>query len=134
MTHALFAPAGKNIVCVPLIRLAAVSATTADIATALVPFRGRIVAVVARAHAMAGSTICSDGDVMIEKGTTDILSAAIAVINAATLQSSTSGTLTATAGDLLVTPGEILHMDITVAGGSSPTITGIEAQVYIMRE
>jgi hypothetical protein len=127
-------PGVGDVIAVPITRFAAVSATTADIATQVAPCKGRVVGISARTEAIGGTTVPTDVDIMVEKGTTDILASAIAVVDSSTPQTPAMGTLTTTLADLEVADGDVFHVDATVTGGSSPTCTGIEVIVYLARQ
>jgi len=109
------------------------SSTTASIAKAIAPCAGRVVAVSAWVDTLGGTTKCTDYDIVIEKGTTD-LNTAIAAVNSSTNQGPQMGVLTTTAASLKVAAGDIFHLDGTLAGGASPTVDGIHGRVYMVRE
>lgn len=110
------------------------SATGASIAKSIVPCKGRVVAVSAWVDTIGGTTKPTDYDIIVEKGTTDLISAAIPAVGSSTNAGPQMGTLSTTAATVAVAAGDILHLDGTLTGGASPTVDGIHAKVYIVRE
>lgn len=129
-------PSVGNVVPVVMIRSTNLTATGSDITSkGKAPCKGRIVGVHASARAIGGSTAMSDVDLMVEKGTTDILASAIAVVDgAAVVAGGAYGSLTTTVANLAVEDGDVFTVDATVTGGSSPTCTDIVVTVLIARE
>ena len=123
----------KGIICIPLVDFIQRTATVADVATAIVPCKGRVVAISGWVGTIGGTTDPTDVDLMVEKGTTD-LHTLIPAVNSSTDAGPLMATLVTTAASLAVAAGDILHLDITVTGGTSPTIDGIGAHVFIARE
>jgi hypothetical protein len=123
-----------DVVCVPLYCKTQQTATGADIAKNYVPCNGRIVMVTAHVETIGGTTKCTDYDLMVEKNSTDVLSAAIAAVNTSTNKGPQAGTLVTSPTILKVAQGDILTLDATLTGGSSPTVDGPQAYVYIVRE
>ena len=136
---ALTIPAGMNAQCVT-IPLVAARATHADIASAATfkpGFAGRIVGISGVCGAIAGTTDPTDVDIMVEKGTTDLLQAYMAVADSeAVVSGGVVGTLTATTADLEFTATDVLHLDIdiTVGTGTQNYCEDVIAYVYVVRE
>ena len=108
-----------------------VTATTASAVTMKAPFNCRIVAI----HSgVTGIDDATDVDLQVEKGTTDLCTAVMAVADSSSVVSGgVEGTLTTTAADLTLDKGDVLHLDITVTGGSTPDIDGCWADVWVVR-
>ncbi len=120
-----------SIICIPLYTKTQITATTADIATAIAPCKGRVVAVAAWVKTSASKP--TDLDLMIEKGTTD-LHTLIPAINSSTIAGPLMGALVTVAASLAVAAGDVFHLDATVTGGSSPTCDDIYGMVWMVRE
>jgi len=107
--------------------------TAADVAKAIAPCKGRVVAVSAWVDAIGGTTKPTDYDIMVEKGTTD-LHTIIAAVGSSTNAGPQVGVLSTTAATVAVAAGDVFHLDGTLTGGGSPTVDGIHGRVYLVRE
>lgn len=110
-----------------------VAATTASIARAIAPCKGRVVGVAAWVEQVGGTTVPTDIDIMLEKGTTD-LHTIIDCWGSSTDNGPQLGTLSTTAATLAVAKGDIFNMDTTVTGGGSVTIESVQGRVWMVRE
>lgn len=113
------------------IQLAADS-TTAD--RFKLPFPARVVGIRAGCSKLAGSTPHTDVDITVKKGSTDLLTGRIAVVDSSAIQGAggLEGTLSATAADLLCAEGDVLNLDVDITGGSSP-LSDVWAMVFLRR-
>ncbi|MEE8110628.1 MAG: hypothetical protein V3T44_06335 [bacterium] len=128
------APGVGDMVAIRLQSGRQLTADEADKVREIVPFDCRVIAVTAGAEAIGGTTVFTDVDVTVMKGATDLLASRIAVVNGSTLAAPQTGTLSATAANLKLSSGDVLDMDADMTGGSSPTIDGLFATVYAVRE
>jgi len=124
---------GIDIVCIPLTDGASRTTVTADVAKAICPCKGTVVAVSAWVDTIGGTTKPTDVDLTVEKGTTD-LHTAIAAVGSSTNAGPQMGALSTTAATLRVAAGDIFHLDASITGGASMTVVGIHAQVFVARE
>lgn len=102
--------------------------TTADVARARCPCRGRIVGCAPIYGVTRGTTPFTDLDLMIEKGTTDIFSVVHPVINGSVVGTTEPDVLDA---QREVADGDILALDAITIGGSSPVLVGFGYAVVI---
>lgn len=122
--------------CIVPIVLAYWPQVTVDIADAGVkakcPFKGTVLGVTARARALGG-TPHTDVDLQIMKNTTELV-AALPVVDASALTAGgTQGTLALSGADLNVAEDDFFHLKlINIAGGSSPTLDGLEVTVWVL--
>ena len=138
---ALTLPAGLNaqLLCLPLAvtRSLSVIVTTASATTLKPGFAGRVVGISAVCGNLAGTTNATDVDLMVEKGATDILQAAMAVADSSVVVNGGAvGTLTAITADLEFTATDVFHLDVAGTAGTSlnGTANDIVAYVYVVRE
>ncbi|MFQ5915377.1 MAG: hypothetical protein ACE5JS_19585 [Nitrospinota bacterium] len=110
-----------------------ITATTTDALLFKVPFKCRIVKVIGAVGAIGGTVDPTDVDLMIENGTTDILSAQIAAVDASAIASAPV-TGTVAAGQDALAEDDVIHLDVTVTGGTSPTVDDVDVWVYAVRE
>ena len=132
---ALTVPAGMNaqLVCLALPCTRQIAATTADAFTLCPGFRGRVVGAACSVGAIAGTTEVTDVDIMIEKGTTDILAALMAPVGSSAIVSGgATGTLSTTTADLEFTATDVFHLDVTLTGGASPTVDDTMAYLFVV--
>ena len=99
-----------------------------------VPFACRVVHVTAGAEAIGGGTDFTDVDVTVMNGAVDLLASRIPVVNGSALAAPLAGTLSATAANLALAAGDVLDLDADMTGGSTPTIDGLFATVWVVRE
>jgi len=138
---ALTVPAGMNaqLLCIPLAATRQLTgiATTADATTFKPGFAGRVVGISGTCGAVGGTTAPTDIDLMVEKGTTDLLQAALAVADSSAVVSGGAvGTLTATTADLEFTATDVFHLDIAGTAGTSldGTVDDCVAYLWVVRE
>lgn len=124
-------PAIGSIISIPLIIPKAITSatTSASVAKARVPCKGRIVGFTPLYGSSGGSTPFTDLDLDVENGTTDIF-AGHAVIDSSA-DTTTEPTVT---GSRVVADGDILHLDAVTTGGSTPSLVGYGYMVHIARE
>ena len=127
------APGVGDIFCLPIEVGRQLAATTTDAQVVKVPFKGRIIEVVGGVGAIGGTVDLTDVDLMIENGTTDILSAQIPAVNASTI-AATPPTGAIAGGEDDVAEDAVIHLDVTVTGGTSPTVDGVWVHVWIVRK
>ncbi len=127
------APGVGDIYCLPIEVGRQVAATLADAQIVKVPFKGRIIKVVGGVGAIGGTVDPTDVDLMIENGTTDILSALIPAVNGSAI-AATPLTGAIASGEDDVAEDAVIHLDVTVTGGTSPTVDGIWVHIWIVRE
>ena len=109
------------------------TATTADAALFRVPFKCRIIAVYGAVAAIGGTVNPTDVDLMIENGTTDILSAQLPAVDGSAIASTPpKGTLVS--GQDTLAEDDVIHLDVTITGGTSPTADGVDVWIYAVRE
>lgn len=111
--------------------------TTADAALYRVPFDCVVVAIQGGVTAIGGSVDPTDVDLMVEKATSDLLSAVIPAVNGSAINAAgvgLQGTLVTTQSLLSLAAGDVLHLDVTITGGTSPTVDGAEATVWVVRK
>jgi hypothetical protein len=101
------------------------------ICTARVPWKGTILKIQAGVQAIGGTTDPTDVDVDVENGTTDICDLIAVVQSSAIIAGGAEDT--PDSGEEVVAEGDVLHLDVDVTGGSSPTVDGVYADVYIAR-
>lgn len=108
--------------------------TTASAAQWVAPFGGRIVGVRGGVQAIGGSVDPTDVDLDPEIGTVDILSAPIPAVDSSTIAAGgLAGTLEDTEAELTFDAGDVLHLDVTITGGTSPTVDGAWCDLYYVR-
>ena len=129
--------AQADLVCV---RLAYWPQVTADVTDAAVkakcPVNGTIVGILGRARAIGGGTPFTDVDVEVLKGSTALLSANLPVVDGSALTAGgTWGSLSSTLASLRVLVDDVLAIKlIDVTGGAStPTLDGLEIEIWIAR-
>lgn len=115
--------------CFRLRQAEAITASGDDIATYKVPFACRIVLIKAGVEEIDDAT---DVDIDVESGTTDLcdplaVADSSAIVAGGVESAPDSGVETLAAGD-------ILRMDVDLTGGSSPTIEGAWAEVWVIRQ
>ena len=91
-----------------------------------VPFNGRILSVFAQARAVGGTN--PSFGAMVENGTTNILSAVMAVAAAVT---PVEGTLVA--AQKALTAGDYLRLDVDSAAGTNPTMNDLSCDIWVCR-
>jgi hypothetical protein len=121
-------------VCVFRLGPTVVQITTSgdSIVTYKVPFKCRILKMKAGVEAIGGSTDPTDVDVDLENGTVDIGDPLAAVDSSTIVSGGVEGTPDSGQDDLAA--GDIIHMDVDVTGGSSPTVDGVWAELVVVRE
>ena len=122
---------GRGLVCGCGIRR---TADEANVVRCRVPFDCRVVHVIAGAQVIGGSTVFTDVDVTVMNGATDLLASRIPVVNSSVLAAPLEGTLSATEADRDLSADDILDLDIDITGGSSPTMDGCFASVFVVRQ
>lgn len=130
-------PAGiqAQVICIPFPCTRQIAATTADSFTHKIGFKGRVVGASASVGAIGGTTEATDVDVMFEKGTQDILAAQLAAVQSSAIVSGgANGTVSTTSADLAFTATDVFAMDVTLTGGSSPTVDDTMGFLYVVRE
>lgn len=98
---------------------------------------GRVVKLVGVPGIHAGTTVMTDLDLTVKKGTTALHGTAIAAVDSSTAASTEavlSPTLVSTAATLALAVDDYLDVTYTVTGGNSPTCDGAGVIVYIARE
>lgn len=124
-----------DLVCV---RLQYWPQVTVDIADAAVkcksPVKGTVVGILGRARALGG-TPHTDVAVEVLKGSTALLSANLPVVASSALTAGgTWGSLSTVAGALQVAVDDVLAIKlIDITGGSTPTLDGLEVEIWICR-
>ena len=134
---ALTIPAGSQaqVICLPFPCCRQIAATTTDAFTLKPGFKGRVVGASASVGLIGGTTEATDVDIMFEKTATDILAAQIAAVqSSAVVSGGALGTLSTTSADLAFTATDIFHMDVTLTGGSSPTVDDVMGFLFVVRE
>lgn len=99
--------------------------------------KGRVVKIVGIPGVHAGTTVMTDLDLTVKKGTTALHGTAIPVVDsstAAATEAVLSPTLVSTAATLALAVDDYLDVTYTVTGGNSPTCNGAGVIVYIARE
>lgn len=99
--------------------------------------KGRVVKIVGVPGIHAGTTVMTDLDLTVKKGTTALHGTAIAAVDSSTAASTDavlSPSLVATAATLAIAEDDYLDVTYTVTGGNSPTCDGAGVIVYIARE
>jgi hypothetical protein len=98
---------------------------------------GRVIKLMAVPGIHAGTTVMTDLDLTVKKGTTALHGTAIAAVDSSTAASTEavlSPTLVSTAATLALGVDDYLDVTYTVTGGNSPTCDGAGVIVYIARE
>lgn len=108
---------------------AAITASGDSIVTYKVPFDCRIVKIKGGVEAIDDAT---DVDLDVEVGTTDLCDP-IAVADSSAI---VSGGVWATpdSGEEDLDADDVLHLDVDITGGSSPTVTGAYVEVWVVRK
>lgn len=117
-----------DLTCIPL-KVSTQIGTTgkADALVAKVPFDCRIVSAECGSETVAGTP--TTVTMMLENGTTDIFSAE------ADIKTPTSPvTASVLAAQEKLTKGDVLHLDITISGGSTPLVDGAYCNLFVVRE
>lgn len=110
------------------------TSTTASAAQWVAPFGGRIMGVRGGVQAIGGTVDPTDVDLDPEIGTADILSAPIPAVDSSTIAAGgLAGTLEDTEAELTFSAGDVLHLDVTITGGTSPTVDGVWCDIYYVR-
>lgn len=132
------APSVGHVVCIPVIHPKQIGADVAAGTHKVYPgIKGRIVKVVGIPGIQGGSTPVTDLDLIVKKNTTSLHSTAIAAVDSSTAASTDavlSPTLSTTAATVAIAVDDYLTVDYDITGGSTPTIDGAGALVYIARE
>ena len=110
-----------------------ITASGDSICTLKVPFKCRIVYCTAGYEAIGGSTDPTDVDVDLENGTTDI-GDPIAIWDSSAAISGGPVAMTPDSGQDDLAAGDIIHLDVDITGGSSPTVDGVWATLWVVRE
>lgn len=124
-----------DMVCIPLKGAVQQTADNTAIVNVKVPFACQVVGIEAHAEAIGGTVDPTDYDVTVMNGATDLLSARIPVVNSSTLAATpVSGTLTATEANRHLAADDVLSLDGDITGGTSPTVDGVYANVFVIRK
>lgn len=127
-------PAGVPLFLLPVVCKKQISQDTTDAALQVVPCDLQVHEIWPLCDSIGGTTVFTDVDVMIENGTTDIMSAELACVDAsAIVGSATTFKVPSTDALSLLSKGDVLHLDINITGGSSPTGEGIGALLVCSR-
>ena len=110
-----------------------VAASADSVLTMRVPFKCRIVEYRAGVEAIGGTTDPTDVDIDLENGTTDI-GDPVAAVGSSAIVSGGSAAGTPDSGQDNLVAGDIIHMDIDITGGASPTVDGVWAELIVVRE
>jgi hypothetical protein len=127
--------AGVGLSCLRLVRNASFAADVTDAAILTVPFKCRIVTMMGFMEAIGGTTDFTDVDLEVQNGTTVINTTAIAIVQASAIVTG-SGAVGSPDTDALAALAEndVLHLDIDITGGSSPTGVGCGVDIWVARE
>lgn len=132
------APGVGSVVCIPVIHPKQITATVATGTHRVrAGVKGRVVKIEAQPGIHGGSTVVTDLDILVKKGTTSLHATVIAAVDgstAATTDAALSPELSTTAADVAIDVDDYLTCTYTLTGGSSPTIDGAGVLVYIARE
>lgn len=126
------APVG-DFFCIPIIYTKQV--TTADVTTGptvTTPCKCRIISMTGQIGVVGGTTVYTDIDLVIKNATESVTIGTIAVWNASATTNGGPCTPTAAYADLA--SGDVLEMEIDVTGGASPTVDGVAAYLWCVRE
>jgi len=131
-------PAVGNVIAIAITHPAQITTTVAAGTYKVYPcIKGRVIKLVGIPGVHAGTTVMTDLDLTVKKGTTALHGTAIAVVDSSTAASTDavlSPTLVATAATLALADTDYLDVTYTVTGGNSPTCNGAGVIVYIARE
>jgi len=116
------------LVCLELRQSAAITATTASVVQHAVPFPCRIIRIQAGVEAIDDAT---DVDIDVENGTTDLCDLLAVADGSAIVAGGVGDDPDVGVEDLAA--GDILHLDVTITGGTSPVVTGCYARVWVQR-
>lgn len=115
--------------CFRLQQAAAITASGDSLVTYEVPFNCTAILVKAGVDEIDDAT---DVDIDVEVGTTDLTSAVMAVADSSAIVSG-GVEVAPLAAAATLTAGDVLHLDVDVTGGTSPTIEGCWAEVWVTR-
>lgn len=131
-------PSVGDIVCVLIQHPKQITATVASTVHLVRPgIKGRVVKVTGIPGIQGGTTVVTDLDLTVKKNTTALHSTVIAAVDgsvAAATDAVLSPTLVSTPATLAIGVDDSLSITYTCTGGSSPTIDGAGALVFIARE
>jgi hypothetical protein len=122
-----------DIYCLPIDVGRQLTATTTEAQKVKVPFKGRMIKVVGGVGAIGGSVVPTDVDLMIQKGVTDLLTAPIPAVDASAI-AATPPTGSVVAAQEALAEDDVINLDVTVTGGTSPTVNGIFVHIWLVRE
>lgn len=132
------APGVGSVVCIPVIHPKQIAADVAAGVHKVFPgVKGRVVKVTGIPGVHGGTTVVTDLDLTVKKNTTSLHASVIAAVDsstAAATDAALSPTLSGAAADVAIDVDDYLTVHYDLTGGSSPTIDGAGALVYIARE
>ena len=97
------------------------------------PFACHVHAIIVGCSKLGGSTPHTDVDVTVKKGSVDLLSSRVAIVDSSAIVArSAAGTLSTVSGALEVAAGDVLYLDVDITGGSSP-LTDVWVDVWVSR-
>lgn len=121
-------PLNTPIHCFHMRQAEAITASGDDIATYKVPFPCRIVRIKAGVEEIDDAT---DVDIDVESGTTDLCDPLPAADSSAIVSGGVEDD--PDSGVEVLAAGAVLHMDVDITGGSTPTVEGCWGEVWVVR-